>query len=204
MDKPKNYFVELYEIDVNSRVEKKQNLSYLSWAWAWAEIKKRYPDVDYRVKKFNDINGILKPYIFDEDLGYMVFTEVIVNGQGYEMWLPVMDGANKAMTNKQYEYTTKYGTKTCEKASMFDINKTIMRCLTKNLAMHGLGLYIYAGEDLPEVETNEEDKIRLQELVESARNTEELTKIWNENKNQGAWFKTLVANRGKELKNETA
>ena len=66
---------------------------------------------------------------------------------------PVMDGANKAMKNKPYSYTTRYGEKSVEAATMFDINKTLMRCLVKNLAMFGMGIYIYAGEDLPEVDT---------------------------------------------------
>jgi len=69
------------------------------------------------------------------------------------MWLPVMDGANKAMKNAPYSYTTRYGEKTVEAASMFDINKTLMRCLVKNLAMFGMGIYIYAGEDLPDTPT---------------------------------------------------
>jgi hypothetical protein len=200
MDK-KNYFSELYKVDVNEKTEKKQGLTYLSWAWAWATVKKLHPNATYRVKKFNGL-----PYMCDDNIGYMVFTEVTIGDITHEMWLPVMDGANKAMKKESYTYITKYnGEKTVEPASMFDVNKTIMRCLTKNLAMHGLGLYIYAGEDLPEVETTEEDKIRLQELVESANNTEALTKIWKENAKQGAWFKTLVANRGKELKkNENA
>lgn len=145
-----NYFIELYKIDVNDKVEKKQNLTYLSWAWAWAEVKKRYVNVDYKVKQFKDKDGVRRPYVFDKNLGYMVFTEVTVDGIKHEMWLPVMDGANKAMRHVSYKYITKYGEKTCEAATMFDINKTIMRCLTKNLAMHGLGLYIYAGEDLPD------------------------------------------------------
>ena len=79
----------------------------------------------------------------------MCHTRVTIEGETLEMQLPVMDGANKAMKNKSYEYTTRFGTKTVEPASMFDINKTIMRCLVKNLAMFGLGLYIYAKEDMP-------------------------------------------------------
>lgn len=122
-------FEEVLKIDVNDKTEKKGNLTYLSWAWAWAEFKKIYPDATYEVKKFDGI-----PYVHDSDTGYMVYTSVTANGLTYEMWLPVMDSRNKTLMN----------------ATMFDINKTIMRCLTKNLAMFGLGLYIYAGEDLPE------------------------------------------------------
>ena len=150
-----NMFEKLYSINVNDKTEKKNNLTYLSWAWAWGEFKKIYPEATYKIKRIED-----KPYIYDENLGYMVFTEVTVGNLTHEMWLPVMDGANKSMKNKPYTYKQKeynygkftgnYIEKTVEPATMFDINKTIMRCLTKNLAMFGLGLYIYAGEDLPE------------------------------------------------------
>jgi hypothetical protein len=93
----------------------------------------------------------------------MCRTSVTIEGETLEMWLPVMDGANKAMKKVAYEYKTKYGPKQVEAATSFDINKTMMRCLVKNLAMFGLGIYIYAGEDLPEtemlVETPTETKI---------------------------------------------
>jgi DNA-directed RNA polymerase subunit RPC12/RpoP len=139
-------FQELYSLDVNKYVEKKNDLSYLSWAYAWAEFKKVYPDAIYTVMK--DENG--KCYFGDENIGYMVYTTVSAGGLTYEMWLPVMDGANKSMKLNAYTYQTRYGEKSVEAISMFDVNKTIMRCLVKNLAMFGLGLYIYAGEDLPE------------------------------------------------------
>lgn len=136
-------------INVNDKVEKKSGLTYLSWAWAWAEVKKTYPDASYLVLR--DPNTFL-PYFHDASLGYMVMTQVTIQGQTLEMWLPVMDGANKAMKNEAYSYSTRYGDKSVEQASMFDINKTLMRCLVKNLAMFGLGHYIFAGEDLPESE----------------------------------------------------
>lgn len=139
-------FQELYSLDVNKYVEKKNELSYLSWAYAWAEFKKIYPDATYEVMK--DESG--RCYFGDENIGYMVYTKVSAGGLTYEMWLPVMDGANKSMKLNAYTYQTRYGEKNVEAISMFDINKTVMRCLVKNLAMFGLGLYIYAGEDLPE------------------------------------------------------
>ena len=153
-------FQELYSLNVNEYVEKKNDLSYLSWAYAWAEFKKIYPDATYEVKK--DENG--RCYFGDENIGYMVYTSVTAGGLTYEMWLPVMDGANKSMKLNAYTYKVadwqwspeerkrvRVGDieKTVEAVSMFDINKTVMRCLVKNLAMFGLGLYIYAGEDLP-------------------------------------------------------
>jgi len=143
-------FENLSAINVNDKVEKKNGLTYLSWAWAWGEVKKAFPSATYQVKGDPTTQ---KPYFYDENLGYLVMTEVTIEGQTLEMWLPVMDGANKAMTNKSYTYQTRFGEKTVDAATMFDINKTLMRCLTKNLAMFGLGHYIYAGEDIPEVES---------------------------------------------------
>lgn len=158
------HFETLNAINVNDKTEKKSNgsteLTYLSWAWAWQELKNKFPDATYEIEKFE--NNL--PYIYDEETGYMVFTKVTIEGITHEMWLPVMDGANKAMKSKPYTYKTKYGDKSVEAATMFDINKTIMRCLTKNLAMFGLGLYIYAGEDLPE-----DQKIELQNTKETLK-----------------------------------
>jgi hypothetical protein len=144
----KSIFETLSAINVNDKVEKKKELTYLSWAWAWGEVKKTFPSATYNVIFDPNTN---KPYFYDESLGYMVMTSVTIEGQTLEMWLPVMDGANQAMKTYSYEYNTRYGVKTVDAATMFDINKTLMRCLTKNLAMFGLGHYIYAGEDLPEV-----------------------------------------------------
>ena len=139
-------FQELYSLNVNEYVEKKQGASYLTWSYAWAEFKKVYPDAVYEVKK--DEQG--RCYFGDDDIGYMVYTSVTAGGLTYEMWLPVMDNANKSMKLNAYTYQTRSGEKSVEAISMFDINKAVMRCLVKNLAMFGLGLYIYAGEDLPE------------------------------------------------------
>ena len=156
MEKEKNYFTELYSLNVNENVEKKEGLSYLSWSWAVAEILKKYPDMTYEILRFE--NNL--PYTYDEKTGYMVFTKVTLEGITREMWLPVMDSKNKAMLDHEYTYEVKNWKtgevveKTVAPATMFDINKTIMRCLTKNFAMFGLGLYIYAGEDLPEEEQN--------------------------------------------------
>lgn len=138
-------FLELLSLDVNEYVEKKEGLSYLTWSYAWQEFKKIYPDATYDILR----DGQGRPYFGDPDIGYMVYTTVTAGGLTYMMWLPVMDNANKAMKLNSYEYTTKKGTKTVEAISMFDVNKAVMRCLVKNLAMFGLGLYIYAGEDIP-------------------------------------------------------
>jgi len=199
MEKELTKFEKAYNLNANNKTEKKGNLTYLSWAWAWAEFKKIYPEAKYKIKKFGENN---LPYVYDENTGYMVFTEVEADDTKYEMWLPVMDGANKAMKNKQYSYKTKYGEKTVEPANMFDINKTIMRCLTKNLAMFGLGLYIYAGEDLPEKpeeEKNEETK-RIIEAINKIDNIDDLRKAYEKYKGKGKDIEKLITERSKELK----
>jgi hypothetical protein len=152
----KSVFETLSAINVNDKVEQKNGLTYLSWAWAWAEVKKNYPSATYKVVKDEASN---MPFVWDSHMGYMCSTEVTIKGETLEMWLPVMDGANKAMKLEAYEYTTRYGTKTCQGATMFDINKTIMRCLVKNLAMFGLGHYIYAGEDIPQDDKSVAEKL---------------------------------------------
>ena len=150
----KNTFDILNAVNVNEHTETKDTgkvkLTYLSWAWAWSEVKKRFPDAQYEIIKFNGL-----PYVFDEKTGFMVYTTVTIEGITHEMWLPVMDGNNRAMLDHAYEVKTKYNSFTVQPATMFDVNKAIMRCLTKNLAMFGLGLYIYAGEDLPETPDEE-------------------------------------------------
>lgn len=164
-------FEDLNKINVNDHTEGKNGLTYLSWTWAWAEFKKACPEARYEVKKFNGL-----PYVYDENTGYMVYTSITVGDLTHEMWLPVMDSANRAMKSHDYKYIGKnYGKeveKTCYAATMFDINKTIMRCLTKNMAMFGLGLYIYAGEDLPEEEKKPEEPKKI-----SAKDAEILTKL---------------------------
>jgi len=156
-------FDKLYKLNVNDKTEKKKTgntqLTYLSWSFAWAEFVKVYPEATYEIVK--NENGL--PY-FHDDSGAMVYTKVKAGGLTHEMWLPVMDGANKAMKSKSYDYAVKGWNggadtvKTVLAYSMFDINKTVMRCLVKNLAMFGLGLYIYAGEDLPEGEEQQQPK----------------------------------------------
>lgn len=147
MDDFNNYFDGLYQLNFTDSVKKKKNLNYLPWSKAWAELKKLYPDANYAIHKFGE-NSL--PYILDEDLGYMVSTEVTINGVTHEMMLAVMDTSNRAMKNRDYTYKTRAGENTVSAASMCDIARTIMRCLTKNIAMHGLGLYLYEAEELPE------------------------------------------------------
>lgn len=211
-EKKLNYFEQLNNINVQDKIEKKNGLSYLSWAWAWQEIKKRHPSIKYEVVK--NESGL--PFFKSEE-GYMVYTKVTIDDIIHEMWLPVMDGANKAMKSDPYtykvqkkEWNTKYNKyirskdskgnylfeeKQVEAATMFDINTAIMRCLVKNVAMHGLGLYIYAGEDIPSVEKDdilEEERQSLYDEckdlrdsiideLEQAVSLDNLKEIWEEN-----------------------
>jgi hypothetical protein len=133
-----NKFEELFKLNVNDNVDKKGQFKYLSWAWAWAEFLKIYPSATYEIVK-ND-NGL--PYFSDNSVGGMVYTKVKAGGVTHEMWLPIMDFKNQA--KKTFD--------------MMDVNKAVMRCLVKNLAMFGLGLYIYAGEDLPESEEEQKEE----------------------------------------------
>lgn len=149
-----NTFEILNGINVNNMVEKKQTggstLTYLSWAAAWKVAKEQFPeDIEYEIERNPETN---LPYWYDPMTGYMVFTKITLDKQTHEMWLPVMDGTNHAMKAEPYEVQTKYKKFTVAAATMTDINKTIMRCLVKNLAMFGLGLYIYQGEDIPSAE----------------------------------------------------
>jgi hypothetical protein len=145
-------YKELRQIDCSEHIEKLSQgnvtLSYLSWSWAFDTIQQLLP-ISYEIKQFTDESGKLVPYQYDKNTGYMVFTEMTILGIKKSMWLPVMDSANKAMKSEPYSYKTKSGDKWVQPANMFDVNKTIMRCLVKNLSLYGLGLYIYAGEDLP-------------------------------------------------------
>ena len=140
-------FEMLSKINVNKFVEKKNGLTYLSWAYAWSEVKSNCPDATYEIGETE----------YDESLGFMCHTSVTIDGETLPMWLPVMDGANKSMKKVAYKFKTKYGDKDVAAATTFDINKTIMRCLVKNLAMFGLGIYIFAGDDIPTSEAQEEE-----------------------------------------------
>jgi hypothetical protein len=127
--------IELLKLNVNEHVEKKQNLSYLSWAWAWAEALKADPAATFEVKTFKHDAYTEVPYMAVNGTA-MVWVTVTVFGKAMTCFLPVMDHRNKPIQNPD----------------AFQVNTAIMRCMVKGLALHGLGLYIYAGEDLPQVE----------------------------------------------------
>ena len=126
-----NAFEELYSIDVSKHVEKKGRFTYLSWPYAVAELRKRHPEATWEVIKHDGV-----PYLVTS-AGVFVEVSVTVNGVALSQIHPVLNAQNKPI----YE------------PNAFDINTSIQRCLVKAIALHGLGLYIYAGEDLPEVAT---------------------------------------------------
>lgn len=168
MENNKSVFETLSKINVNGMTEKKQTggttLTYLSWASAWAVAKANFPDnIEYEIER-NPETGL--PYWYDPLTGYMVFTKLTIGDQTHEMWLPVLDGANRAMKAEPYEVQTKYKKVVVQAATMADINKTIMRCLVKCLSMFGLGLYIYRGEDVPSTDTEQVQPVQPAKPVE--------------------------------------
>ena len=174
MSNSKSVFETLNSINVNDKVEKKNNLTYLSWAWAWAEVKKHYPTATYTI--YEDVNGM---FYHTDGKSAWVKTGVTINDQEHIEYLPVMDYRNNSIL--------------LDKITSVDVNKTIQRSLTKAIARHGLGLYVYAGEDLPGGETNVTSK----KPVAKKMTTIELN-IGDEN-----WDKVLkyvVANKSKGLK----
>lgn len=126
-----NYFEELNNINCADKIEKKNGLSYLAWAFAWGELKKKHPSATYTI--YENANGWC--YHTDGKTGW-VKTGVTIDGLEHIEYLPIMDFKNKSIP--------------LDNITSFDVNKAIQRSLTKAVARHGLGLYIYAGEDLPE------------------------------------------------------
>ena len=179
----------LLKKNVNEHVEKKNGLSYLSWAWAWAEALKADPKASYKIEMFNckcymEINGTA-----------MVFVTVTMFDKPMTCQLPVMDYRNKAILHPD----------------AFAVNTAIMRCMTNALALHGLGLYLYSGEDLPE-EGDKQEKIIISPTqgaqdnipIEELRHLEELAMDLIATCEQGdpkaAWVKLEEQNLDSEQK----
>jgi len=126
---------DLLGINVNAATESKNGLTYLSWAWAWTEVLKVDPDANFKIQMFDG-----SP-LMSVGGSYMVWVDVVIFGKTMTAFLPVLDYRNKPIAMP----------------SCFDVNTSIMRCLAKGIALHGLGLYIYAGEDLPMESKKESD-----------------------------------------------
>jgi len=180
----------MLKTNVNEHTEKKNNLTYLSWAWAWAEALKADPEAVYKIEMFGDkcfmdINGTA-----------MVFVTVTMFGKPMTCQLPVMDYRNKAIPSPD----------------AFAVNTAIMRCMTKALSLHGLGLYIYSGDDLPLGESDEgtPDEGRMLDYIAAIQSTttvDELKDIYIEafaaTDGNKAWQTKMIAAKDakkKELK----
>jgi hypothetical protein len=188
----KSVFSTLNAVNCNEHTEKKNNLTYLSWAWAWAEVKKLYPNASYTIYE----NAQQWNYFTDGKTCW-VKTGVTIEGLEHIEYLPVMDFRNNSIP--------------ADKVTSFDVNKAIQRSLTKACARHGLGLYIYAGEDLPEDEQASQpdnDMVLLQLIakINACKTADEVTAIWNSNPTykSDTRFKDAVATRGKALKGGAA
>lgn len=184
--------LDLLKLNVNEHTEKKQNLTYLSWAWAWAEALKADSAASFHVHTFDE-----KPYM-DVNGTAMVWVTVTMFGKPMTCMLPVMDYRNKCVTNPD----------------AFAVNTSIMRCMTKALALHGLGLYIYAGEDLPEGEEKlspdaqdaEKDIASLElfvngvyDFIELCKNEADLKSFWKNNEPMLAELKAALPKRYEEV-----
>lgn len=205
MEKKKSVFETLNAINVNGKTEKKNGLTYLSWAFAWGEIKKNYPNATYTI--YENANGM--NYHTDGRTAW-VKTGVTIEGIEYIEYLPVMDYRNQSIT--------------IDKLTSFNVNTAIQRSLTKACARHGLGLYIYAGEDLPEEEQAakpqpkgnvvikakdndglEDAYLIMKPQIETCGTLEELKMIWQKSDERLRLYepyKTLVAARNRELSNK--
>lgn len=169
-EKKQSVFQTLNAINVNEHTEKKNGLTYLSWAWAWAKVKENYPDAFYTI--YENPDGLI--YFHDGRTAW-VKTGVTIEGQELIEYLPVMDYNNRSLT--------------IDRITSFDVNKAIQRSLTKACARHGLGLYIYAGEDLPEAEQAQQAKPKkavnnavLSAAIEEAMKQTDVAKleeVWN-------------------------
>ena len=190
----KSVFATLNALNCNEHTEKKGQLTYLSWAWAWQMVKQNFPDATYTI--YETAEG--RPY-FDDGRTAWVKTGVSIQGIEHIEYLPIMDYSNRSIP--------------VDKIVSTDVNKTIQRSLTKACARHGLGLYIYAGEDLPDVEMTQpsapkqetkpepvkqepaETATTLDDAIKEAneaKSGKELTAVWNKYKEQYGLDSTFV------------
>ena len=207
MEAKKSVFEVLNAVNCNEHTEKKNGLTYLSWAWAWAEVKKRYPSATYTIYENKD--GLL--YHTDGKTAW-VKTGVTIEGIELIEYLPVMNYKNESIN--------------LDRLTSFDVNKTVQRSLTKACARHGLGLYIYAGEDLPKGEDekpaepkktapkkkaepapapaptpadDKDDFYLVKQLISECKTKEELLKLWEEWPELHEQIKPLFSAKRKEL-----
>lgn len=187
----KSVFSVLNAVNVNEHTEKKNGLTYLSWAWAWQEVKKRFPDAQYTIYERED--GV---NYWTDGRTCWVKTGVTIRGLEHIEELPIMDYRNAAIP--------------LDKVTSTDVNKAIQRSLTKACARHGLGLYIYAGEDLPDGEKPEpQERPSTQDAAErlAARQLcQQAVKGWCQRNNgdEKACWQQIAEAIGKKSKDFTA
>ena len=145
-----NYFTKLNDINVSGKVEKKNGLSYLSWVYAWGEIKKQFPKAQNKV--YENAQGW---NYFTDGRTCWVKVGVIIEDIEHIEYLPVMDARNRSIP--------------LESVTSFDVNKAIQRAMTKACARHGLGLYVYAGEDLPESERDSSNETPTEQQIQQLK-----------------------------------
>ena len=159
----------LSKIDCNEHTEKKGNLTYLSWAWAWGMMMQNYPDATYRFKEWEGYD-----VLYYKNGTAAVSCEMTVNNNTHTMWLAVMDHKNQAVVNP----------------TATQISNTKMRCLVKTMAMFGLGHYIYAGEDVPE-DLSVSDEERQTELIKLMSDASQVAKLKAVITQQSKWVKSM-------------
>ena len=185
-----NYFAELNRIDVNEHTEKKGNLTYLSWAWAWGELKKRHPTAYYTI--YEDARGCI--YHTDGQTCWVKTGVSVEISEGrwveHIEYLPVMDNRNISIR--------------ADKITSTDANKAIQRSLTKAVARHGLGLYIYAGEDLPDDGGSEEKPAKTNKAAENPKMASDAQKRVLVQKLEPVQLAAMQAKYGENLERLTA
>ena len=165
-------FKTLAAVDCSEHTEKKGNFTYLSWTWAWSLVKSHYPTATFEKVVFHDNQNNPLPFMRDTKGNTYVQTTVTIEGESHSEIYPVLDFKNKAMPFPD----------------SFAVNTALQRCLVKTIAYFGLGLNIYAGEDLPVMDTEESKKEwqanvdRIKDQFGKATSTAQVDDMWRENK----------------------
>lgn len=161
----KSVYQTLADVDCSLHIEKKGKFSYVSWAWAWALVKQNYPDATFDKHIFRDNQDNPLPFMRDTKGYTFVQTSVTINGHTLSETFPVTDNRNQAIQHP----------------NAFEVNTALQRCLVKTLAFHGLGLSIYAGEDLPVMGEHGEDLNKVINDLAAATTTDACDAIYKSN-----------------------
>ncbi len=165
-------FKTLAAVDCSQHTDKKGNFTYLSWTWAWSLVKSHYPSATFEKVVFHDNQNNPLPFMRDTKGNTYVKTIVTIEGESYAEIYPVLDFKNKAMSFPD----------------SFAVNTALQRCLVKTLAFFGLGLNIYAGEDLPVMDTEtvkQEAQLNIDKMskeFEQCKSINDIDEAWRKNK----------------------